>query len=120
LNTKILSKSINEGVCAGLKFSKVLYGRESGRGEIPNDYEVLIQYQDYVIALESLPGKGHFEARVRVFPNGTQELTDTVNRINSYQGQSDCTRDFQLKKYCMCKDVVEREEAAKKAKKKKG
>ena len=105
LNTKVLGTVIEKKECETLSFSKVLYGRESGNGEVWNNFGALVKYQDYIVALETKPGEGHFEGRVRIFQNGTEVLTDSVSRINSYKGQSECMSDYTLKNYCMCRKL---------------
>jgi hypothetical protein len=103
LNRRVLSSVIEREECESLSFSKVLYGREVGGGEVWNNFGTLVSYHDYVVAFESKPGEGHFEARIRVYQNGTETLVDSVSRINSYKGQSDCMTDYNLKNYCMCR-----------------
>jgi len=105
VNSNQLKSVISRKECHNLVFSKVLYGRQLGEGEVWNNFGKLDRFQDYLVAFEAVPGKGHFEARVRVFQNGTQRA-DTVSRINSYQGQSDCVHDYVLKSYCMCTKLV--------------
>lgn len=106
VNRVQLDSVINMNQCHSLNFSKVLYGRELLPGDIWNNFGKLEKFQDYIIAFEANPGKGHFEARVRAFQNGTKVIMDNVSRINSYKGQSDCIQDYVLKNYCMCKKLV--------------
>lgn len=100
----MLQSVINSEKCVALKFSKFLYGREVGHGEIWNNFNQLINYKDYLVALEATPGKGHFESKIRILQNSTARILGDITRINSYQGQSDCISDFKLKSYCLCKD----------------
>lgn len=99
----LLQSVINSGDCATLKFTKFLYGREVGHGEVWNNFHQFINYKDYLVALEAGPSKAHFESKIRILQNSTARILGDITRINSYKGQSDCVSDFKLKPYCFCK-----------------
>lgn len=100
----LLQSVIRTGDCATLKFSKFLYGREVGHGDVWNNFHQFIGYKDYLVALEAGPSKAHFEAKIRILQNSTTHILGDITRINSYKGQSDCVSDFKLKPYCFCKE----------------
>lgn len=99
----LLQSVIESGDCATLKFSKFLYGREVGHGEVWNNFHKLINYKDYLVALEVKPSHAHFESKIRILQNSTARILGDISRINSYKGQSDCVSDSRLKPYCFCK-----------------
>ncbi|ODN00949.1 hypothetical protein Ocin01_05733 [Orchesella cincta] len=116
----MLESVIKSGKCATLKFSNFLYGREVGHGEIWNNFNQLINYKDYLVALEASPSKAHFEAKIRILQNATERILGDITRINSYQGQSECIPDFKLKSYCFCNKMeAKKNETSKKKRKQK-
>jgi hypothetical protein len=105
--------------CVVLEYKKSVYAREVGNGEKWNNLGKIEGYTDHILALETKPGDGRFEGRVRSWNNGLQDVLGEISRINSYKGQSDCVEDYLLKNYCMCKDVVEKQNKIKADAKKK-
>lgn len=99
---ELLQSVINSGQCARLKFTKLIYSREVGYGEVLNDFKQFINYTDHLVALEAVPSKAHFESKIRILQNFTTQILGDISRINSYEGQSDCVSDFSLKPYCFC------------------
>ena len=97
--------------------------REIGEGDVWNNFGKLETYKDHLVALEAAPSGAHFEAKVRLFlSNDTMSVVGDISRINSYEGQNECLKDYKLKNYCMCRDYFEKTQLAKKteeAKKKK-
>jgi len=118
---EIIKERDTSSQCAALEYKSQVYVREVGGGDKWNNLGKIEPYKDYVMALETSPGGGRFESRIRHFENGVLELEGAgVSRINSYAGLSDCvTSDYVLRNYCMCKDVVEKQKKEKLEKEKK-
>ncbi|XP_063417031.1 uncharacterized protein LOC134699353 [Mytilus trossulus] len=58
----------------------------------------------YLIALDTFPSKGKFEATVQYNGKSDMKLLGDISRINKYGNQSSCIPDIrdQLKLYCFC------------------
>lgn len=57
----------------------------------------------YIVLFQVSPSDGWFEATVKYFLNSKEfTLTESVSRLDTYSGQSECMRDNILKKYCFC------------------
>jgi hypothetical protein len=124
INQDLFNSKLSPDPCIPLKYSKFLYGREVGSGDIEVEIDagkVRYRHQDVLIAIKTKPWNAKFEARVRIkgSENNNIELLGDVGRINSYQGKSDCIQDYRMKNYCDCKNLWENEHVKKKAKKKK-
>lgn len=64
-----------------------------------------VRRQDFIVILETTPGKAVFEATVRVSRNGSamnHELLGSISRINEFWEHSQCIHNAELKKYCHC------------------
>ncbi|CAG7827465.1 unnamed protein product, partial [Allacma fusca] len=70
VNVFLLEAILND-TCVPLKFSKFLYLRELSDGEVWNNFGKLVTFKDHLVALEASPSNAHFEAKVRLFKNGT-------------------------------------------------
>jgi len=103
-----LGALVQNGTCALLNMSSLLYSRELGSGEVGNMTEEFMSYTDYLVALVTIPRDGKFEAKIRIFQNSTKTIIGEVSRINSYEGLSDCMSDYRLKNYCICSDVLKK------------
>ena len=89
--------------------------REIGEGDVWNNFGKLETYKDHLVALEAAPSGAHFEAKVRLFLNNdTMSVVGDISRINSYEGQNNCLKDYKLKNYCMCRDYFENMQLTKK------
>jgi hypothetical protein len=82
--------------CAHLRLSRLV----NVRGTVHNDSE----HRDYVLLIETLPGRALFEATVRRLTktDNAFKILGTVSRINAYYSQSTCVNDLNLKMYCYC------------------
>lgn len=69
---------------------------------------ITTSYVDYLIAIETTLNFAHFEAKLRVYDNGTWHTLGDISRINSYKGESDCMEDPLLKPFCLCEDAYDR------------
>ncbi|XP_021943412.1 uncharacterized protein LOC110842020 isoform X2 [Folsomia candida] len=111
-------------LCSPVNYTTFLYGRQVGEGEVWNGVGKLEPYRDVLIAFETSPWEGRFEARVRIRDNAAMTLLGSVGRINSYAGKSDCITHYKMKNYCTCKNLweaeVKKREKKKQEKKKKG
>lgn len=58
----------------------------------------------YLLFVETLPGRGKFEATVSLGENSTSfQLYSSISRLDTYAGQSHCINNAFLKKYCYCR-----------------
>jgi hypothetical protein len=66
---------------------------------IPND--------EYLVVFSTQPGEAVFEATVRHIVKKKKsvsvELAGSISRLNSYNNQSYCVSDVNIKLYCYCK-----------------
>lgn len=118
--------------CARLRLSKVLqpsyrmvpnnkvvrflktYDRDQRYPEFSNDTEPSSIHNltlTYQVAMETKPGRGQYEATVKVFPTAsvrdvTFELSGEISRINLYGHDADCMFNVNpsIAKFCYCKD----------------
>jgi hypothetical protein len=57
-----------------------------------------------ILAIETLPSKGIFEATVQYEGESNMKVLGEISRINRYNNQSACIPDIKdtLKLYCLC------------------
>ncbi|KAF6215426.1 hypothetical protein GE061_010179 [Apolygus lucorum] len=87
--------------CSTLKISKLINARLE---EVPNKESLKYSFKDYIVTLETTPGKGLFEATVRYKLNAGFTVLGAVSRLNMYGNQSSCISNYALKLYCYCED----------------
>lgn len=82
--------------CAYLTLDKTLISQVGVSWDGANTY--------YLLFVETLPGRGKFEATVSLEGNSTDfQLHSSISRLDTYAGQSQCIKNTFLKKYCYCK-----------------
>ncbi len=64
------------------------------------------KFVDITVRLQTKPGFAIFESTVRVFINGSTNLTGTISRVNLYGKQSQCVDDYEVKLYCFCNSFM--------------
>lgn len=64
------------------------------------------KFSDITVRLQTKPGFAEFESTVRVFNNGSANMTGTISRINLYGKQSQCVDDYEVKLYCFCNSFM--------------
>lgn len=115
---KINSYYKHESQCAELKLNRVLDVQEAtvgGREDKQQTSRLVIRpkvqldtMHKYTVAIETVPGKGHFYATCIVKNDGAAiDVLDNIDRINRYNNQSHCVKERPLKLYCYCKDQVQ-------------
>ncbi|XP_076058952.1 uncharacterized protein LOC143035823 [Oratosquilla oratoria] len=63
--------------------------------------------KSFVLQIRLSPGGGEVEATLRYNPRQKVfTLTSKISRINAYGSQSHCINDFELRKFCYCKDLL--------------
>ncbi|XP_064637064.1 uncharacterized protein LOC135493574 isoform X2 [Lineus longissimus] len=61
-------------------------------------------FVDYQLAVRTVPGDGLFETTVRFSEiDQTFAIVGDISRINRYGDQSSCINNFNMKKYCYCR-----------------
>lgn len=80
--------------CATLHFRKIIFVGETTDNA---------SYNDILISFEVSPGGGEFESTVR-YRHATKkfQMTGSISRLNSYNKDSGCVTDDNLRKYCKC------------------
>lgn len=87
-------------LCANLTLNKVL----NARMESTKTNESFAGITDYSLVIETVPGRGLFEATVRFnWNSGEHGIVGSISRINLYGQQSSCIRNYKLRLYCYCR-----------------
>lgn len=105
-----IETQVDRSICATLHLLTIYsaYKTEFGEQTATNVVRRLNFWRDsnmerhYLVVVEATPGNGLFEATVDYKSANTLNLLGTINRINKYGNQSDCTKMRVLKAYCFC------------------
>ena len=74
-----------------------------------NASEIETKTKHYLITIELKPSNALFEATVNYNTNNREmTLIGDISRINLYGKQSHCIESAVLKKYCFCRDLMEK------------
>ena len=65
--------------------------------------------RNFRVSIMTVPGEAQFEARLSFNSSAhTAEVVGEVARTNMYRGQADCVDTPELRKYCYCKDLLQK------------
>lgn len=94
---EVYGQNHNEKRCAKLALKTIANYRSAEYLNVDNPRKV------YIVLFQVSPSDGWFEATVKYLLSSKEfVLTESVSRLDTYAGQSECMKDNILKKYCYC------------------